>query len=48
MYVNGRIKGSVTGMLDGKFTGVIRGDIDAAVSTETEMKKLEEGGAVDE
>ena len=48
MYVNGRIKGSVTGVLDGKFTGVIRGDIDAAVSTETEMKKLEEGGAVDE
>lgn len=37
VYVNGRLRGFVSGNLDGEFTGVIRGKIDANVSTETDL-----------
>ena len=37
VYVNGRLRGFVSGNLDGEFTGVIRGKVDANVSTETDL-----------
>lgn len=42
MYVSGRLRGHVSGMVDGEFTGVIRGDMNATVSTSTQIKDLEE------
>ena len=46
MYVNGHVRGFVSGNLDGTFHGVIRGKLDATVSTE-DVTVLE-GGEADE
>ena len=45
MYVSGRLRGQVSGMVDGEFTGTIRGDMNAIVSTNTQVKKLDESDA---
>ena len=45
MYVSGRLRGQVSGVLDGEFTGTIRGDMNAIVSTNTQVKKLDESDA---
>ena len=42
MYVSGHLRGQVSGVLDGEFTGTIRGDMNAIVSTSTQVKKLDE------
>lgn len=53
VYVNGHLRGFVSGNVDGSFTGMIRGKVDAIVSTDTQlappqdqsdMKEQEEGG----
>ena len=45
MYVSGHLRGQVSGVLDGEFTGTIRGDMNAIVSTSTQVKKLDESEA---
>ena len=41
LFVQGRIRGYVKGVIDAEVTGVIHGQLDASVSTDT---KIEEGG----
>ena len=45
MYVSGHLRGQVSGMVDGEFTGTIRGEMNAIVSTNTQVKKLDESDA---
>ena len=45
MRVQGHVRGYINGMVDANFNGVIHGQLNAAVSTET---KIEEGGNEDE
>ncbi len=37
LYVNGHLKGLVSGMVDGNFTGVIHGNVDASVATDLKV-----------
>lgn len=41
MYVSGRLKGNVSGQMDGTFHGVIRGNLEATVSTDTQILEEE-------
>ena len=43
MKLNGHVKGYICGMVDGEFTGSLKGDLNASVSTDTELI-CEEGG----
>ena len=38
--VNGHLRGTVNGVMDGMFVGIIRGNVDAAVSAETEVADI--------
>ena len=42
VYVNGHLKGCVSGHMDGTFHGVIRGNLDASISSSTEIEEEDE------
>ncbi len=51
VFVKGRVKGYISGMVDAEFNGVLRGEMNATVSTDTEVQTTEdepakEGGDV--
>ena len=46
MKLNGHVKGYVCGMVDGEFTGTLRGDLNASVISQTGpgLEEMQEGG----
>ena len=47
MRIDGHVKGYICGVVDADFSGMLQGDLDAAISTETSMEEIKEGGEED-
>ena len=43
MRVQGHIRGYISGMVDGDFTGIVHGEMNTSVSTETQIQELGDG-----